>query len=137
MSLPTSLSVSIEQETYLKGENGKPEEKYGADYAGTIKCRWPTLGDEINVRCSVHAMIEAYGVQNPRLAPPWIYSLVTALVYVQVLKDGDPPSWFGEGTANSDKGQAAIVRVYTLLQEKIDAAKKDSAGSGATPSSGA
>lgn len=136
MSLPTHLSVSIEGETYLPAADGKPDEKYGGDFAGTIKIRWPKLGDEIAVRCRVHAAIEAYGA-NPRLAPPWTYSLLTALMFVEVLKDGDPPSWFSEQALDSDKAEAAVVRVYTLLEEKRAAAKKESAGSGAPPSSNA
>lgn len=130
--IPTHVSASIEGEDYLASTPGAKVEKYGPDFAGTIKIRWPKLGDEIQIRCTVHAAIEAYGA-NPRLVSPWIYSLVSALTYVQVLKDGDPPSWFSEDAALLPKAEAAIVRVYTLLQEKLDAAKKDSAGTGEAP----
>lgn len=138
MQLPT-IAFSMDDETYLaeRIEDGvtKPPEKFGPDFGGAFKLKWPTLADQGRISARSTAYWQAQGVSDPSGVALVIQQLVYALFFFEVLAT-QKPAWVAETTQDSPKFRRAMMRALVMAQERIGEEKKTSDDAGANTSKG-
>lgn len=137
MNLPP-IAFSIDDETYLpeRIEDGvkKPAEKFGPDFGGAFRLKWPTLGDHGRIAARWTAYWQMQGVPDPTTGVPMeISQLIHAIFLFEVLAT-QKPDWVSETTTDSPKFRRAMLRALVMAQQRIGEEKKTSDGAGATTS---
>ena len=133
LQLLPPVSISIVDEVFRPADpTASPpiaEERYGADYAGTVLVSAPTIIQAIEIGCKTTAAIEAQGVQTPTSVPMTTYQLVQAIIFFGIVAKDVPPWLKGEGE-HSPKAVMAILCAHRLALTRLDAGKKNSGGGG-------
>lgn len=133
MQLLPEITFSIDADEYVTLNPVTKEivhrEPFGAEFAGEISLKPPTIAQAFEIPCLVTAAIQRFEVRDLSGLPAETYELIAALAWFQVLAT-KRPAWLNEGVASSPKGIAAIVHAHRNAEAKLAEAKKNSAAAG-------
>jgi hypothetical protein len=135
MELPREITFTLEGQTVLPQNGGPPDaeaRRFGAEWGGTFRLRWPTLHDECRIDALVTGYFQREGlVLDAGGVPNRTWHLIRALMFFDVLA-ADKPDWVtGDRRANEDL-KTAILRAYQLASEAFAEKKSVSVSSGAS-----
>lgn len=144
MDIPKAIEFSIEHEVYAPAVNGGEPEKFGPDFAGLFRLRWPTRGDKQAIAGRFTAYWQAQGVIDPGGLQATEYIQAMAMATFEVLCDpnkkgpdglsGTKPPWCSLDAPAIPKLDAAILRAYDIARGRMEGEKKSSDDAGSKPS---